>query len=96
MCVSCKRKFLMEYPYEFRCLIYNTKVIKQKRELPKMQRKQQAKLSNRFNYAELKISLICMDVMQINRESTLKLIATTFLILKTSKLNFNIIFKKKL
>ena len=65
MCVSCNRRFFIEFPYEFRCLICNAKAIKQKRELTKIQRKRKAKFSNRFKYAELKISVICMDVMQI-------------------------------
>ena len=95
MCVSCNRRFFIEFPYEYRCLICNIKVIKQKRNLTKIQRKRQAKFSNRFKYAELKISVICMDVMQIYRESDLNLIAATLLLLKKSKLNFNdTIFEK--
>ena len=82
MCVSCNRRFFIEFPYEYRCLICNIKVIKQKRNLTKIQRKRQAKFKNRFKYAELKISVICMDVMQIYRESDLNLIAAILLLLR--------------
>ena len=95
MCVSCNQRFFIEFPYEYRCLICDIKVIKQKRSLTKIQRKRQAKFSNRFKYAELKISVICMDVMQISCGSDLNLIAATLLFLKKSKLNFNdVIFEK--
>ena len=88
-------KIFIEFPYEYRCLICNAKAIKQKRELIKIQRKRQAKFSNRFKYAELKISVICMDVMQIYCGSSESLIAAILLLLKKSKLNFNnIIFEK--
>ena len=89
MCPSCNRRFFIEFPYEYRCLICNAKAIKQKRELNKIQRKRKAKFSNRFKYAELKISVICMDVMQLYRESNPNLIAAILLLLKKSKLNFN-------
>ena len=89
MCVSCNRRFFIEFPYEYRCLICNAKVIKQKRNLTKKQRKRKAKFSNRFKYAELKISVICMDVMQLYRESNPNLIAAILFLLKKSKLNFN-------
>ena len=95
MFVSCNRRFFIEFPYEYRCFNCNIKVIKQKRNLTKIQRKRQANFSNRFKHAELKISVICMDVMQIYRESDLYLIAATLLLLKKSKLNFNdTIFEK--
>ena len=95
MCVSCNRRFFIEFPYEYKCLICNAKAIKQKRELTKIQRKRKAKFSNRFKHAELKTSVICMVVMQIYCGSSESLIATTLLLLKKSKLNFNnIIFEK--
>ena len=95
ICVSCNRRFFIEFPYEHRCLICNAKAVKKKRELTKIQKKRQAKFSSRFKYAELKISVICMDIMRIHRESNLNLIAATLLLLKKSKLNFNdIIFEK--
>ena len=95
MCKLQQKIFFIEFPYEYRCLICKAKVIKQKRNLTKIQRKREAKFSNRFKYAELKISVICMDVMQIYRGSILNLIAATLLLLKKSKLNFNeIIFEK--
>ena len=60
-----------------------------------MPRKHQAKFSNGFKYAGLKISVICIDVMQIYREPNINLISATLLFLKASKLNFNgIIFEK--
>ena len=89
MCVSCNRRFFIEFPYEYRCLICNAKAIKPKRKLTKLQRKRRANFSNRFKYAELKISVICMDVMQLYRESNPNLIAAILLLLKKSKLNFN-------
>ena len=95
MCVSCNRRFFIEFPYEYRCLVCEIKVINQKRNLTKIQRKRLAKFSNRFKYAELKISVICMDVMQIYRGSNLNLIAATLLLLKKSKINLNdILFEK--
>ena len=95
MCVSCNRRFFIEFPYEYRCLICNAKAIKPKRKLTKLQRKRRANFSNRFKYAELKISVIFMDVMQLYRESNPNLIAATLLLLKKSKLNFNnILFEK--
>ena len=51
MCVSCNRRFFIEFPYEYRCLICNAKAVKLKRELTKIQRKRKAKFSNRFKYA---------------------------------------------
>ena len=89
MCVSCNRRFFIELPYEYRCLICNANAIKPKRKLTKLQRKRRANFSNRFKYAELKISVICMDVMQLYRESNPNLIAAILLLLKKSKLNFN-------
>ena len=89
MCVSCNRRFFIEFSYEYRCLICNAKAIKPKRKLTKLQRKRRANFSNRFKYAELKISVICMDVMQLYRESNPNLIAAILLLLKKSKLNFN-------
>ena len=89
MCVSCNRRFFIEFPYEYRCLICNAKAVKLKRELTKNQRKRKAKFSNRFEYAELKISVNCMDVMQIYRLCGPNLIAAVLLLLKKSKLNFN-------
>ena len=89
MCVSCNRRFFIEFPYEYRCLICNAKAIRPKRKLTKLQRKRRANFSNRFKYAELKISVICMDFMQLYRESNPNLIAAILLLLKKSKLNFN-------
>ena len=89
MCVSCNRRFFIEFPYEYRCLICNAKAIKPKRKLTKLQRKRRANFSNRFKYAELKISVICMDVMQIYTLCDPNLIAAILLLLKKSKLNFN-------
>ena len=95
MCVGCNRRFFIELPYEYRCLNCNAKAIKPKRKLTKLQRKRLANFSNRFKYAELKISVICMDVMQLYRESNPNLIAAILLLLKKSKLNFNnILFEK--
>ena len=46
MCVSCNRRFFIEFPYEYRCLICNAKAIKPKRKLTKLQRKRRANFSN--------------------------------------------------
>ena len=95
LCVSCNRRFFIEFPYEYRCLICNAKAIKPKRKLTKLQRKRRANFSNRFKYAELKISVICMDVIQLYRESNPNLIAAILLLLKKTKLNFNDTFFEK-
>ena len=89
MCPSCNRRFLMEYPYDYFLHFFNTKVIKQKRELTKIQTKKPDLVVSLRMQNFKKKSVICMDVMQIYRESNLILIAAILLLLKKSKLNFN-------
>ena len=63
-CRHCNRNTLLPYEYEWTCISCNYNVIRQKRELSKIQRKK-TNFVNRLKYAELRILCIYVDVYQL-------------------------------
>ena len=60
----CNRKTLLPYEYEFTCISCNHNVIKQKRELSKVQRKKFSFI-NRIKFAEHKLFCISVEVYKV-------------------------------
>ena len=88
MCGRCNRNLVLEYDLEFICISCNFVREKTKRQLTKLQRKQQSSFINRLTYAKPKIISICMEVENIlPNESNLDLLATALTYLKQRKLN---------
>ena len=86
-CSSGNLICVIEYAYEYICLKCGSKVVEEKRDLSKILKK--AKFSSRFKYGELKISVICMDVLLIYRREDINLIAIASIILRNAKLKFS-------
>ena len=63
-CLSCNRKGLLPYQYEWSCYFCKYNIIKQKHELTLSQRKKLT-FASRIKYAEQKLITIAIEIIQI-------------------------------
>ena len=86
LCRRCNRNTLLEYEYEFTCLVCEFNVIKQKKQLTKFQRKN-TNFKGRLTYATPKIIAICIEISSLVQSNYIDVLAAALTYLKQKKLN---------
>ena len=87
MCMRCNRNALIEYVYEFTCLVCEFNVIKPKNQLTKVQRKKNINFKGRLAYATPKIIAICIEIDSIVETNDIDVLAAVLTYLKQKRLN---------
>ena len=87
MCMRCNRNALIEYEYEFTCLVCEFNVIKPKNQLTKVQRKKNINFKGRLTYATPKIIAICIEINSLVQTNDIDVLAAVLTYLKQKRLN---------